>query len=68
MRTKTLEIYQENIGCQNSFMNIVMALSKIKNILVLDINMKSKIIKLKYQDESLNNQDVAYMIECASLA
>ena len=67
METKKLVIHQENMHCQQCLNNIIMVLSHIKKIIFLDINMESGTIKLKYQDEVLDNNQIRYMIECAIL-
>lgn len=65
MITKKIQIYEDRIQCQKCLENIIMILSQIKRILFLDINMESKMIRLKYQDDEIDNNEIIYLIECA---
>ncbi|MDF2819839.1 MAG: Heavy-metal-associated domain [Clostridiales bacterium] len=65
MGVKKIEIHQVNMYCQHCFNNVVRAVSKIKEIMYLDINMNEKTIIIKYQDDSLNNNDIRQFINKA---
>jgi Copper chaperone len=51
--------------CQKCFNNVIKALSKIENIIFLDIDMVNKCIKIKYKDSVLDNNEVRYLIDKA---
>lgn len=65
MKTRTVTIQQSNMYCQKCFNNVIKALSKIENIIFLDIDMVNKCIKIKYKDSVLDNNEVRYLIDKA---
>lgn len=51
--------------CQLCFHNVINAISIIKDIKYLDIDMKQKIIKIKYKDKSLTDRNIRNYINKA---
>lgn len=65
MQTKSIEIHQTNMFCSRCLYNVLMALSKVDHIKDLDIDLNSKMIKMKYQDDELSNKEIRCMINKA---
>lgn len=62
---KSITIQQDNMYCQHCFNNVVLAISQIKGIQYLDINMVEKTINIKYQDSKLTKNIIKQSINKA---
>ena len=49
--------------CDRCLMNVVNSLCIIKNIEEMDVNLETKKIKLKYNDETLSKEDIRNIVE-----
>ena len=49
--------------CDRCLMNVVNSLNVLKNIEEMDVNLETKRIKLKYNDETLSKEDIRNIVE-----
>ena len=65
MKNQTVKFKEVDMQCGKCVLNVVKALSYIKGIQQLEINLEEKRVKIKYKNNKFTRQKILYMVNDA---
>lgn len=62
MKSRNVKLKQDNMLCNRCMMNVVKSLSQLQRLEEIQVDLESKKIKIKYDDETISKDDIKYIV------